>query len=153
MNNNKQPLGVRFDAQYVPVTESGCWLWVGATLRSGYGRIRAFGKGRLAHRVSWSLHNGILPDDADVLHRCDTPQCVNPQHLFLGDDRINVADRAKKGRNARNCGLRNGMGRLTDEQISRIRADPRPNAEVAAAHGISRTHVSAIRLGRKRANG
>jgi hypothetical protein len=52
----------------------------------------------LAHRVSWVLTNGPIPDGAQVLHRCDTPACINPAHLFLGDHQANMRDKATKGR-------------------------------------------------------
>lgn len=74
-----------------------CWLWTAATVR-GYGTFRFRGKSRLAHRVSWQVVFGSIPDGLDVLHKCDTPACVNPDHLFLGDDGANARDKFAKGR-------------------------------------------------------
>jgi hypothetical protein len=91
------PVATRFAAQHVPVPEAGCWLWVGTTTR-GYGRIRAFGSTQRAHRVSWLIHRGPIPSGIGVCHRCDTPSCVNPDHLFLGDQRDNLRDMVRKGR-------------------------------------------------------
>lgn len=72
----------------------GCWLWNGSSLERGYGRFR----GSLAHRVSWVLHNGPIPDGMHVCHRCDVTACVNPAHLFLGTALDNIRDMHAKGR-------------------------------------------------------
>ena len=88
----------------VTITDGGCWEWQAATFQKGYGRFSYNGKTLGAHRVSWELHHGPVPDDLWVLHECDNPPCVNPAHLFLGDVRDNNADRAAKDRNKRNSG-------------------------------------------------
>ena len=76
----------------------GCWLWIaGGDSETGYGRIRAGGRGTtqlLAHRAAWELTNGPVPDGLWVLHHCDTPRCVRPDHLFLGDHADNMGRRA-----------------------------------------------------------
>lgn len=73
-----------------------CWLWQGATTGSlGYGHFR--GRGGVheyAHRVSWEMAHGPIPDGALVLHRCDVPTCVRPDHLYLGTNTDNANDRA-----------------------------------------------------------
>lgn len=76
-----------------------CWTWIGARDANGYGRLSLPGRGTIgAHRVSWELHRGEIPDGLCVLHRCDNPPCVWPEHLFLGTHADNVADRIAKGR-------------------------------------------------------
>lgn len=89
----------RFWAQ-VEKHESGCWEFVGTGERDEpYGRLAdSTGKHVLAHRASWALHNGSLDDEVAVLHRCDNPPCVNPDHLFLGDRADNIRDMHEKGR-------------------------------------------------------
>lgn len=81
--------------------ESGCWLWIACrnnNPKEDYGVIRFNGKNRKAHRVSWILAYGEIPDGMLVLHKCDTPCCVNPNHLRLGNDQENMKDRDSKGR-------------------------------------------------------
>ena len=82
------------------VDKSGeCWLWQGATYcRMHYGCLGIGGRTTRAHRFSWELHNGPIPDGLCVLHRCDVPRCVNPDHLFLGTKLDNMKDRTAKGR-------------------------------------------------------
>ena len=87
----------RFHEKYVPVTETGCWIWTRSKCR-GYGRISYNGTGKMAHRISWEIHCGPIPEGMLVLHKCDVPACVNPEHLFLGTYKDNTQDAIKKGR-------------------------------------------------------
>lgn len=81
----------------------GCWLWTGAVSRNGYGQFTVGGKTKLAHRVAWLISNGSIPRGEGhhgtcVLHKCDTPLCVRPDHLFLGTAKDNSIDMVQKGR-------------------------------------------------------
>jgi hypothetical protein len=78
----------------------GCWLWTGATLPNGYGHMNIRSKHWFPHRYAWTLTNGPIPDGLWVLHRCDTPLCCRPDHLFLGTSYDNVQDMIAKGRNS-----------------------------------------------------
>lgn len=80
---------------------SGCWLWTASTQRFGYGQFRMNGKTRPAHRASWELHRWPIATDVFLLHVCDVPSCVNPDHLRPGTQRDNMRDMHSKGR-ARN---------------------------------------------------
>lgn len=82
------------------VKSDGCWEWQGATYHFGYGAVRVKGKNHHAHRVSWELTHGAIPDGQKVLHRCDNPPCVRPDHLFLGTDADNHADMMQKKRHS-----------------------------------------------------
>ncbi len=76
-----------------------CWFWKGKKGESGYGIVYVGnGKSRMAHRVAWELFVGPIPDGLNVLHKCDTPECVNPDCLFTGTQSDNMRDMAKKGR-------------------------------------------------------
>lgn len=93
-------IGVRLWRHLSPDAVTGCWLWTGATFK-GYGLIRSGGQGcptHLAHRVSWRVHCGPIPEGLYVCHHCDNPPCCNPAHLFLGTQADNMRDCVSKGR-------------------------------------------------------
>ena len=142
----------RFDEKWIPVTESGCWIWTGCCDKRGYGDIwTGKGRSRLAHRVSWELHNGPIPKGEHygticVCHRCDTPSCVNPLHLFLGTHQENIIDMFKKGRGHKANGEKNNYSKLSDADVIAIRADGRVQDEIAADYGVHQTTVSKILL-------
>jgi predicted XRE-type DNA-binding protein len=104
-----------------------CWGWSASTDGRGYGKI---GVGNLkiekAHRLSWIIHNGPIPEGMCVLHRCDNPPCSNPDHLFLGTKADNTADMVDKGR-AKGGAKKPAKGethynaKLTDSQIEEIK--------------------------------
>ena len=94
----------RFEAKVSPEPNTGCHLWTGAAIRQGYGYAVVGGKTRRAHRVAFEHFKQKVPEGLCVLHRCDQPACVNPDHLFLGTDKDNAVDRDRKGR---------GVGRAT----------------------------------------
>lgn len=82
----------------IPVPEAGCHLWLGNPTNRGYGQIKKLGRSFAAHRVAWLVFRGPIPDGLCVMHKCDTPTCVNPDHLRLGTQAENLADRDAKGR-------------------------------------------------------
>ena len=91
----------RLDEKYVIDDEPGCWIWTAGKNKQGYGRISVCNKARLAHRVSYELHVGDIPDGLDLLHKCDNPACINPACLFPGTHQDNMEDMVKKGRSGR----------------------------------------------------
>lgn len=75
-----------------------CWFRIGSKFANGYGRFHQNHKALRAHRFSWTLHNGKIPEGLIVCHECDNPLCVNPKHLWLGTNADNNIDTVKKGR-------------------------------------------------------
>lgn len=82
----------------VEITD-GCWYWTGAKRSTGYGNFCFNGVSTGAHRVSWFIFKGNIKNNLFVLHKCDNPSCVNPEHLFLGTQKDNIEDMHRKGRN------------------------------------------------------
>lgn len=105
-------------------------------------RVPVF-KRYLAHRASWLIHNGPIPPGMLVCHECDNTRCVNPNHLFLGTDAQNLADRDKKLRHAH--GSRHGMSKLTEAQVLTIRADNRSQSLIAQDYGVKQQTISEIK--------
>ena len=99
------PIEERFWRQTNKGGATECWNWTGAPNMWGYGQIRdmngRYGKKKLAHRISWNIHNGPIPNGMLVLHTCDNPLCVNPNHLWLGTHKDNNDDMMKKGRHSK----------------------------------------------------
>jgi hypothetical protein len=94
----KRPWPEPFEDCYRVSKKTGCWLWERAVKGEGYGHKWYDGKLQSAHRISWQIHRGPIPDGLWVLHRCDVMLCVNPDHLFLGTHQDNVDDKHRKGR-------------------------------------------------------
>lgn len=92
----------RFEQKVYPEPNTGCWLWGGAYNYKGYGKVGQVGhnKFNLAHRYSYFIYNGEFDLKLKVLHKCDNPSCVNPDHLFLGTQHDNIKDMYQKGRAA-----------------------------------------------------
>lgn len=89
----------RFWTKVKGIHRDECWPWTASRANNGYGKFRDDSGRRIgAHRFSWILHNGPIPEGLCVLHRCDNPICVNPAHLFLGTFHDNALDKAAKGR-------------------------------------------------------
>jgi len=110
---------------YVTKTRD-CWNWNGGLFSNGYGQFRVGTKKVKAHRFSWIINGGFLPDKYILLHKCDNSRCVRPDHLFLGTHRDNSFDRDRKGRAARNNlkpqkGEKNGAAKIDEATVKSIR--------------------------------
>lgn len=128
-----------------------CMEWERYRLPDGYGQKWHNGKVVLAHRLAYCQHHGLELSDIEgqvVRHRCDSPSCVNPEHLELGTHADNVRDRQERGRSAR--GTAHGLAKLTAEQVLAIReeyvAGCRKHGGVALArkYGVSQQIISSV---------
>ena len=138
----------RFERNYIPEPNSGCWLWTAACDSNGRGHMRLNGRTEVASRIAWFLHKGEIDAGLYVLHRCDNGLCVNPAHLFLGTQADNVADCEAKGRGRHPYGAANGQAKLDGERALMILNDPRSLRVIARAFGVSQTTVCNIKARR-----
>lgn len=126
-----------------PIPIAGCWLWMGKVTTAGYGRVVVDGRATVAHRLSYRLHRGAIPDGLFVCHHCDVRLCVNPEHLFLGDAAANLGDMVRKGRS--NRGERHGHSKLTPDAVLAIRSSLLTGKALAEQYGVARSCISRVR--------
>lgn len=126
-----------FWSNVIVAGQNECWIWTGPISSHGYGRITHNGKRTGAHRVSWIIANGPISEGLHILHRCDVPKCVNPNHLFIGTAHDNMVDKIMK--------VRQTNQKLTPHQALAIRNDRRKRQTIADEYGISINTVNSIR--------
>lgn len=155
--NRKTPIQ-RLLADSIEEPNTGCWIWLGARNKQGYGQIGLWDSAA-QRRTHWTTHRlafetwvGPIPDGMSVCHRCDNPPCINPKHLFAGTNADNMADRSAKGRVARQHGAAHGLVRYPVEKILAIRAalegtGGKKQKDIAARFSVGQSHVSRIWLG------
>jgi hypothetical protein len=125
--------------------KSGCWIWKGKVDACGYGALNYFGE-YLAHRLFYKLFINPNIKGSYVLHSCDNPSCVNPEHLFLGSQNDNMKDMVSKGRQSRLKGSRNGRSKLTLKDVIQIRklAGKEFQKETALKFNVTQMTISNI---------
>lgn len=127
-----------------------CWNWLAGCFSFGHGQFRIGGIGGTnahAHRISYILTYGSIPDNLHVLHKCDNPKCVNPNHLFLGTNQDNVADMVRKGRQARQKGELCCTAKLKEADVLAIRRLYKSGVSqraIAKEYGVGQQLVSLI---------
>ena len=145
------PVKYKLEAYSIPEPNSGCWLWLAYTNSNGYGTVVENGKSRAAHRASYEEYKGPIPEGMLVCHRCDTPSCINPDHLFLGTYSDNSRDCVSKNRHSSRKGTDNGRASVTEEQVLRIIKDLEESyvtlKDLAQKHNVSPATVGRINAG------
>lgn len=135
--DRKCPKVIRF-WKYVKKA-NGCWKWTGSKDNHGYGQIRiAVNRCEKAHRISWEIHNGPIPEGLWVLHKCDNPECCNPEHLFTGTLQDNIMDMVKKGRQSK--GSAKKISKLSESTVEQLRIDRKSGmsySQLAIKYGVS----------------
>lgn len=125
----------------MPVTESGCWLWLASLTSVGYGDFRLKSRHYTAHRASYLAFKGEIPQGMHILHSCDTKQCCNPDHLRAGSNRENIIDSCTRG----------GRSKLTADMVVKIREYRTGHtlSETARKFGLSMCNAQSITCGRQ----
>lgn len=144
----KRSLRERFEEKYTPDPMSDCWIWTAGKFAQGYGLIKVNNKLCKAHRVSYELYKGPIPKGLCVMHQCDMPNCVNPNHLIVGTLKDNTQDMLSKGRGAKVSGERHWNAKLSREWVRQIQllynSGKFSQTLLAMFYGISQAQVSNV---------
>lgn len=153
--NSKEHLAMRLANGCAMNDVTGCWEWQRHRNNHGYGKLTINGRGCYAHRLSYQLVKGDLPQGMEVLHSCDNPACINPEHLSAGTHSQNMKDCTFKGRAKMPTvsvrGERNGAAKLREVDIRSIRRlldKGWRQSDIAVRFGISQSQVSQIKRGK-----
>lgn len=133
----------------IHIRQDGCWEWFACLGDSGYGAFNDHGKGHKAHRYIYELVYGLIPAGKQVLHKCDRPWCVCPDHLFLGTHKENMDDMTCKGRrrSGKNVRAADGGYKLTPAAVAEIQASNEPHQVLARKFNVNRYTITNVRKG------
>lgn len=134
----------RFFSRFVKL-DSGCWQWRAHTDKDGYGVLPGDRQNTRAHRLSYEIHAGPIPNGLIVCHHCDNPGCVNPDHLFVGTQKDNAQDALKKKRHY--VGEKNGRSKLTEENVKEILNSNMNGQQLADKFDVTRSTINNVRRG------
>lgn len=132
--------------KHVTIDCNGCWMWRGGLVHGGYGSFTCRPYGYFtarAHRASYEIFNGPIPEGHVVRHKCDNTGCVNPEHLITGTQADNIQDAISRGRLA--IGARHGCSKLTEHAVVAIRADTRKQRTIAKEYQVSEQTICDIK--------
>ena len=141
---------IRFISMVRVDEKTKCWNWAGHLTEKGYGQFGVDGGIVRAHRFSFEALKGEIEPGMNVCHHCDNPSCVNPDHLFLGDQQKNIDDMMSKGRNLGGVTASRYQGKVDDqvvEKIKELRASGHRNVDIAKRFGISQSYCSGLARG------
>lgn len=136
---------------FYTIKKEGCWEWSRSKTSKGYGAFYFKGKTFRAHRVRWEVTFGDIPDAMHVLHHCDNRECTNPDHLFLGTNKDNMADMVSKGRQNKARGEAHYCVKLTEKQVIDIRDEIAlgvKKQDIADQYSVSITTIRSIDTGK-----
>ncbi len=142
------PLQDKLEFHSIPEPNSGCILWMGNHWQ-GYGTLRWKGKMRRATHLAWELKRGPVPAGKFLCHKCDVRFCINPDHLFLGTQKDNIADMIRKGRRGDTRGHVNGNATLARTQVTEIKESMEMGKILAPRYGVSESQISRIKSGKR----
>ena len=137
----------RFEEKFIPEPMSGCWLWTASVINEGYGRFEIGYKTVSAHRVSFALYKGEIPNGMHVLHSCDVKSCVNPEHLRVGTSQQNTKEAFDRGLRPSMVGENNPRAKLCFSDVIKIRGLRQSGwgvGRLVSEFGISRSQVKRI---------
>lgn len=128
--------------------ENGCIEWTSCKNQWGYGVFALSSKEKyvLAHRVAWFLSNRIIPDGMILMHSCDNPACVNIEHLQLGTQAENIADKVRKNRQAK--GSKHGNSKLTEKLVETIKSSSYSQRKLAKQFNVSQATIHMVKSGK-----
>jgi hypothetical protein len=143
---NRRDADATFEASFEVDEVTGCHNWTGTLSGARYGQLYVQGKRRYAHRYAYERVNGRIPAGMEVCHRCDNPQCVNEEHLFVGSHADNMADASAKRRTRQ--GSRHWGAKLTEDDVAFLRSSGLATATLARRFGVERATIRNAREGR-----
>src|ERR1700753_2039822 len=130
----------------VKINKNSCWEWQRYLNKYGYGYISTEGKSWSIHRYAYYVTHGSIPSKKWVLHKCDNRKCINPDHLYLGDNAQNVKDRVQRNRGA--IAERNASSKLTTKEVTKIKKMTGTLRSVSEKFGVAIATIDDIRRGR-----
>ena len=137
----------RFEKFVVCRDGDKCWSWTGNKNSDGYGRFWFRDRLDNAHRVSYEIHIGPIPNGMHIMHSCDNRECTNPKHLSVGTHQDNIRDRTLKKREVPCNGIKNGRAKLNIRQVVTIKLSDESCAYLGRKYGVSYSQISKVRRG------